>query len=140
MQMYTNTHGDMIVLAKGELLMESLKERANTQHYPSAFVSGLGAAAWATIGVYDPSIKDYHWKTYNEPLEILSLQGTLSWIDEKPFWHIHGSFSNKTFQSFGGHIKDLEISVTGEIFITPLNTPLTRNYDDATGIKLLSDQ
>lgn len=137
--MYTNTHGDMVVLAKGEKLMESLEQHANTQHYPSAFLSGLGAAAWATIGIYDPGLKDYSWKTYKEPLEILSLQGNLAWVNEKPFWHLHGSFSNKAFQTFGGHIKDLEISATGELLIIPLNTPLTRNFDDETGIKLLSD-
>ncbi|HEX7259819.1 MAG TPA: PPC domain-containing DNA-binding protein [Candidatus Saccharimonadia bacterium] len=140
MQHYPSPALDLVVLVKGEHLFECLERYAASVKYPSAWLSGIGAASSATIGAYDPAIKGYHWETFKEPLEILSLQGNLSWVDGKPFWHIHGSFAGHNYQSIGGHIKALEISVTAELTITPHPTSLTRTFDEETGIKLLRKQ
>ncbi|MDB5163663.1 MAG: hypothetical protein JWS12_280 [Candidatus Saccharibacteria bacterium] len=100
---------------------------------------GLGAARWAEIGTYNLETKDYKWQKLDGPLEIISLQGNVAWEGDEPVLHIHGTFSDDKLQTYGGHIKELEISATCEIFMHHWwgEDRLTRLPDDETGLKLL---
>jgi len=138
MQQFDHTNTHLLVLAKSEELIENLDTFALKQKPKSAWLCGLGGSQKLTLGFYDPQKREYEWTEYHEPLEILSLQGNLSWIDGKPFWHIHGVFSGKDDKAIGGHVKELQVGLTGELFITPMPTPLTRLFDDETGLKLLA--
>src|SRR5690606_34504988 len=99
--------------------------------------SGLGGAGSVTLSFYDLTKKAYVDTQLDEPLEILSLQGNLAWIDDVPFWHVHGVFGRSDYSSIGGHVKKLKIALTGELLIVPLKTVMTRTYDETTGLKLL---
>jgi len=128
----------LLILERGEELQESLQTFAlGSSGLESAWLTGLGGAMSATLGFYDFTAKSYIWKTFDEPLEIVSLTGNLSFVDGKPFWHIHGVFSDKNFATVGGHVKELTIGLTGELYITPLVVPLSRHGDDTTGLKLI---
>lgn len=141
MKKHENTGGDVLVLQRGEELIEMLETYATNSNVAGAWLqSGLGGAAGATLSFYDLETRSYIDKTFNEPLEILSLEGNLAWVDETPFWHVHGTFGTRDHQSIGGHVKQLHIALTGELFITPLETTLTRTYDKTTGLKLLETQ
>jgi uncharacterized protein len=139
MKLFITPPNELLVLAKGEQLMDSLMQYAIKAQHKSAWLQGIGAASSATVGAYNYKTKGYDWKIYNEPLELLSLQGNLSWVDQKPFWHIHAILSTTSFQAVGGHLKELEIGVTAELLITPLASSLTRALDHETGIKLLHE-
>lgn len=130
----------LLILEKGEELHRSLFEFASEQMLTSAWLAGIGGASSVTLGFYDPSARQYEWKTYSEPLEIVSLTGNLSVVDNEPFWHVHGVFSGKDFTAISGHVKELTIGLTGELHITPLATPITRSYDDTTGLKLICEK
>lgn len=128
----------LLILERGEELQESLQTFAlGSSELESAWLTGLGGAMSATLGFYDFTAKSYVWKTFDEPLEIVSLTGNLSFVDGKPFWHIHGVFSDKNFATVGGHVKELTIGLTGELYITPLSMSLNRQGDDTTGLKLI---
>jgi len=128
----------LLILERGEELQESLQTFAlGSSGLESAWLTGLGGAMSATLGFYDFTAKSYVWKTFDEPLEIVSLTGNLSFVDGKPFWHIHGVFSDKNFATVGGHVKELTIGLTGELYITPLSMSLNRQGDDTTGLKLI---
>jgi len=127
----------ILILERGEELHASLTECAKTTGLKSAWLSGLGGAMRATLGFYDIETKSYAWKDYAEPLEILSLSGNLSLVDDAPFWHIHGVFSRRDSIALGGHIKEMVIGLTGELRITPISTDMRRTLDDETGLKLL---
>lgn len=137
MQQFANEHTQIIVLEKGEDLHTTLQALALSSGWSSAWVQGLGGAALITLGFFDPVKKEYQWKTVTGQHEILGLQGNLAWVDGKPFWHIHGTFSGPDFTVIGGHVRDLLVGLTCEVAITPLETPLTRVFDDDTGLKLL---
>jgi predicted DNA-binding protein with PD1-like motif len=128
----------VLVLKRGEELMESLDTFTHKTGLASAWLSGVGGAAKATIGFYDIETKTYQWKEHDEPLEIISLTGNLAIVDGQPFWHIHGVFSGSNLQAIGGHVRSLIISLTGELHITPLAVPLQRTFDETTGLKLIA--
>lgn len=138
MKEFTNEHSDLIVLKIGEELHEMLGNYAREHELKSAWVEGLGSASDMTLGYYKLGEKQYSWKDFSDAHEILSLQGNLAWIDDEPVWHIHGVFGNDNFNTVGGHVKELTVGPTCELHITPFDAPLTRIFDDETGLKLLS--
>lgn len=127
----------LLVLERGEELHESLARFASENNLTAAWLAGIGGASSVELGFYDLALRDYSWRTLDETLEIVSLTGNLSIVDGKPFWHIHGVFSNKDYQALGGHVRSMTVGLTCELHITPLNIALTRNLDSTTGLKLL---
>lgn len=141
MKKYRNPHGDVLVLKRGEELMNTLKIDAQENNFASAWLqSGLGGAESVVLSFYDLNTKEYKDKTFNESLEIVSLQGNLSSVDGELFWHVHGTFGRRDYQTISGHVKELTIALTGELLIVPLETPLTRMYDETTGLQLLGNE
>lgn len=129
----------VLILERGEELIESLNNFAKAEQLTSGWLaSGVGGANQATLAFYDFEAKQYNYRDFEQGLEILSLQGNLSWVDDEPFWHVHAVLSGEDFKSIGGHVKSMTISLTGEILITKLDTHLTRLYDKTTGLKLLA--
>lgn len=130
-------NSQVLILQRGEELIESLNSFAAEQKLNSAWLSGLGGAGRVELGFYDLNKRDYDWQVYDGPLEILSLTGNLTIVDGQPFWHVHGVFSGTDFQAIGGHVRNMEVELTAELHITPLKTLLTRTFDDQTGLKLI---
>jgi len=127
----------LLVLERGEELHESLARFASENDLTAAWLAGIGGASSVELGFYDLALRDYSWRTLDETLEIVSLTGNLSIVDGKPFWHIHGVFSDKDYQALGGHVRSMTVGLTCELHITPLDIALTRNLDSTTGLKLL---
>ncbi len=133
----SGTH--LLVLSKGEELMEQLEAFAAAQGLVGGWVDIVGGASAATLGFYDPVARAYEWQEFTEPLEITGLHGDLAIVDGRPAWHIHGTFSRADFSVLGGHVKKCMIGLTGEVLLTPRARALTRVYDDETGLKLLAE-
>lgn len=128
----------IVRLEKGEELIATLTKLVEDEKIPTCWISGLGASSSAELGFYDIDKQEYNWQTFDEPMEILALSGNISWLDAKPNLHIHGSFSKKDFSSVGGHIKELVVNGTCEIFLHKWDSDsLTRSLDSAVGINLL---
>lgn len=139
MKAYSSGKDALIVLKKGETLMGVLNQYAKDYQLNGGWVNVIGGAGNVTLGYYDAIQKEYVWQEFNEFLEIIGLQGNLAWVDGEPFWHIHGTFSRKDFTTIAGHVKDCEISLTGEVYLRQHDRKLTRLYDDETGLKLLTE-
>lgn len=128
----------ILILEKNENLMTSLDSFFSK--YPqisSLWINGIGGANKVEISFFDPKNQEYTNKTFEEDIEILSLQGNLSFKDGNPHWHIHGVFSNKKYEVFGGHVQDISIGLTGEIFLTPFSQKLSRSLDKKTGVQTI---
>lgn len=140
MKRYPGTHSTTLVLQRGEELIATLTDYAKVQNLIGAWLqSGIGGAGKVTLSFYDLDKHEYIDRTFDEPLEILSLQGNLAWVDGEPFWHIHGVFGRRDYSTVGGHVKQLDIALTGELSITPREISLTRTFDNETGLKLLAE-
>ncbi len=139
MKCFTDTSTTTLVLRCGEELIATLTDYARAQNLTSAWLhAGVGGAGGATLAFYDLDKREYIDRTFDEPLEILSLQGNMTWVDGQPFWHVHGVFGRRDYSTVGGHVKRLDIALTGELLLMPTDTPLTRNHDEETGLKLIS--
>ncbi len=137
MDYQVSDQGEILVIPRGKEVLKELADYAAAHTLQGAWIQGIGGAERVTIGFYDIASKVYHWRTITEPLEILSLHGNLAWVDEKPVWHIHGTFSGADFQVIGGHVKELVVGLTCELLVVHTAQTFTRAHDDETGLQLL---
>ena len=138
MKYIQNGQNYLMRLEKGELLVENLNRLVEDEKIGGAWLSGLGAASWAELGYYDLEGQAYHWKKFEELMEITSIQGNVAWDGDKPVIHMHGTFSGQDMKAFGGHIRELEAGGTVEIFVQKFGQDkITRSQDEKTGLKLL---
>ena len=128
----------LIRLDKGEQLSESLERFARETKIEGAWVNGLGAALEVTLGFYDLDKKEYHWQQFDGLREIVSLTGNLAYDEDGQFvFHLHGILGDETFQTIGGHIKDLTAGATVELFVHRAYQSTKRKMDETVGLKTL---
>jgi predicted DNA-binding protein with PD1-like motif len=124
-------------LQKGQSLFPSLVEIAQTENWRAAHISGLGALSHLELGYYDLPTKTYLRKQFNDEYELLSMDGNLSMKDGEPFFHLHGVFSGRDFQAFGGHMFKAEVAVTCEVNIRLFSAEIERRPDSEVGLSLV---
>lgn len=129
--------GYTIRLERGEQIIQTLLEFCNKESVNSAYFNGIGAVGNAQLGFYHLERKEYSWQKFESPMEVVSLTGNISMVDNQPFLHIHTVLSDEKFQTIGGHLKEATVGATLELFLQITSTPLSRIFDDATGLKLL---
>lgn len=128
----------LIKLNKGERLSEAVAQFARETKIEGAWVNGIGAALEATLGFYDLDKQQYNWQTFSELQEIVSLNGNLAYDEQGTMvFHLHGVFSNRQFQTAGGHVKDLVAGATVELFIHRAYQPTKRKTDPSVGLQTL---
>lgn len=137
MRYYVDDQKYVVIFAKGEELTDSLRQFTQQTGVSSAWLQGLGAALEVEVGYYDLVSQKYQWQTFKGPIEITSLQGNIVQKDGEPVFHVHGTFADKAYNCFGGHVKKLVVAATCEVFVQKINHPLTRRHDDAVGLELL---
>jgi predicted DNA-binding protein with PD1-like motif len=124
-------------LERGETL-DDLKTALTNENIRSGVVVGIGACQWAELGFYDLKSKNYQWQKFDKPMEVLGITGNVSLKNGEVFLHLHGSFSDKDFKTVGGHVKNLEVAGTLEIFLHDwFADPISRKIDQDTGLNLL---
>lgn len=132
-------HNWLVRLEKDELLVENLTKLIKQENIQGAWLNGLGAALWAELGFYDLDAQEYQWKKLEELLEITSLQGNVSWLDNEPALHIHGTFGNRDMRVLGGHVRELAVGGTCEVLLQVWQDGgLSRSKDGQTGLNLLT--
>ena len=122
----------------GEELISELASFCTKEKIKAGTISGIGSSDNITISFYNLDTKQYEDVTIERRLEIVSLSGTIALLNNAPFAHIHGIFSDADMQPVSGHVKKLIVSATAEIILTKLNGELHREHDIKTGLNLLS--
>lgn len=131
--------GFFIKLARGERVLATLQGFCERRGIKGGFLWGLGAVKNAELGYYDLGKREYYFKTFPEDREVAAMQGNIALVEGKPFIHLHAVLSAMTdrLECVGAHLKEAEVAVTLEVYLTPFATPLAREYDESTGLKLL---
>lgn len=137
MKFQKDEHTFLLVLDKGEDIVEVLTQFAVEQNMKFGSISGIGACDKVTLNFYNLDTQKYEAREINEPLELTSLLGNISHIDDVPFAHLHGTFGTRDFQTLSGHLTKAIVSATAEIVITMTNLDINRTHDDETGLNLL---
>lgn len=108
------------------------KEKIN-----GGFFYGLGACTDPEISFYDLEKKKYILKKFKGDYEVLNVSGNIAKSGGETVIHQHVTLGRKNFEAIGGHLINMKIAGTLEIFLiyTP---PLKRSKDSTTGLNLLN--
>jgi len=131
--------GDTIAvrLDRGEEILSCMKEIALKESIQVAIVQGIGATDQVSFGLYNVEMKKYLSHTYEQPFEIISLEGNITRREEQPYLHLHIVLGDEAGNSFGGHLNMARIGGTAEIFIKILDGKIERKIDPMnTGLQV----
>ena len=128
----------LIRLDKGEQLHEALHKFVEETDIEGAWLNGLGGALGMTLGFYDLDQQDYQLKAFEGLFEIANLTGNIAFDEHgKPVFHIHGTFGDREYKTYSGHVKDLTAAATVELFIHRAYQPTKRKTDPDVGLPTL---
>ena len=126
----------MLRIDLGEDIVESLKKLCEDEQILLGRVEAIGATDHAVIGVYDLAKKEYYPETIDEFMEIASLNGSVTAMDGKPYIHLHATLADQHHVIHGGHVLEMRVGATCEMFVTVLEGEVKRRKDEGLGINL----
>ena len=131
---FGNTY--MVRIDLGEDIVESLKKLCEDEHIRLGCVEAIGATDHGVIGVYDLVKKEYYPEKTDAFMEITSLNGNITTMDGKPYIHLHATLADQHHVIHGGHVLELRVGATCEMFVTVLDGEVNRQKDEGLGINL----
>ena len=126
----------MVRIDLGEDIVESLKKLCEDEQIRLGRVEAIGATDHAVIGVYDLAEKEYYPEKIDGFMEIASLNGSITAMDGKPYIHLHTVLADQQHVIHGGHVLEMRVGATCEMFVTVLEGEVTRQKEEAIGINL----
>lgn len=131
--------GDTIVLClvRGEDVLASIRAVCNAERVRLAEISALGAADYAEVGVYHLAEKRFLPRTLEGEMEICALTGSVTRRGTELYLHLHGSLADADGNVYGGHVNEIRVSATAEIFIRLLPGEANRRLEEESGIFLM---
>ena len=119
-----------------EEIIESLKKLCEDEQIRLGRVEAIGATDHASVGVYDLEKKEYYPEKIDEFMEIASLNGNITAMDGKPYIHLHATLADRRHVIHGGHVLEMRVGATCEMFVTVFDGAVNRQKDEALGINL----
>ena len=126
-----------LIFYKGDEALSGLTDFAISHNIQDAHFTGIGAISGATLAWLDPANKIYHRIPVNEQVEVLSLMGDIASFNGKPIVHMHAVLGRSNGSPVGGHVFELNVNPTLEVFMTVNAAPLKKRPDDASGMKVI---
>lgn len=133
-QQFGNTY--MVRIDLDEEIIESLKKLCEDERICLGRVEAIGAANHAVLGVYDLQKKEYYPEEIHEFMEVISLNGNITAMNGKPYIHLHAALADQRHTVHGGHVLEMRVGATCEMFVTVLDGEVERQKDEALGINL----
>ena len=128
----------LIRLFKDEDLFSSLESFASAERLGAGMLKGIGALKDVELGFYHLESKTYDRRTFEGDFELLSLDGNLSHLNGRPFFHIHTVLGDQDFSCKGGHLFSAKVAVTTEMYFFPIAQNIERKMDNEIGLNLLA--
>ncbi len=126
----------LVRIDRGEDVVEKLLELVEKLQLKNGSISGIGASDNITVGLYSVDKKEYAKKTFTGEMEITSILGNISTMNDKPYVHMHIAFAGDDLVVHGGHLNQAIISGTCEIIINKIDEKVDRFRDEVTGINI----
>ena len=126
-----------VVFYRGDEALSGLTDFVIQHKIQDAHFTGIGAVNGATLAWLDPTEKIYHRIPVTEQAEILSLIGDITTFNGKPMVHMHAVLGKSNGTPIGGHVFELNVNPTLEIFMTVHTESLKRRPDDESGMKVI---
>ena len=126
----------VIRMDRGEEICGTLAAICEKEDVELAEVSALGAVDRAEMAIYDVPSKTFFRKTFEGPMEIGSLVGSVTRKDGKPYLHLHGVVCDSELAAHGGHIASMRVSATCEMIVRVFPGEVGRRMDEAIGLNV----
>jgi len=132
-------HGDRVQLRflSGEALVESLLPWLRREGIGYASVSGLGAVRHARVSYWNAVSRQYETHELTEQMEVTSLIGNVTLKDHAPFLHAHVNLGRSDLSVIGGHVNDLTVHPTLELWLGPEKDAVVRVLDEDSGLYVM---
>jgi len=126
-----------VVFYRGDEALSGLTDFALKYGVGDAHFTGIGAVRSATVAWLDAPNKVYHRISVPEQVEVLSLIGDVATYNGKPVVHMHAVLGHSDGSTTGGHVFELNVNPTLEVFVTVNSVSLKKRPDDASGMKVI---
>jgi len=124
------TKNYVLVFATGDELRTGLTEFAKKYAVKSAHYSAIGDASTVTVGWYDEQKKMFKVIPINEAAEVTNLTGNIAIYNGQPVAHSHVNVATSDGIVHGGHLLELVVGPTLEVFITVEPVGLYKKFDE----------
>ena len=121
---------------RGEEILACLTALCEKEGIHLATVEALGAVDHAVLCVYDVPTKSFFRHTFDGPMEIGSLTGSVTTKEGKVYLHLHGTVCGSDLVAHGGHINELRVSATCEMFLHTREGTIERKMNDDIGLNM----
>ncbi len=138
MKTYSDGIVTVLILEKGEPILENLKRAAVDLSIQGAFLTGIGAVQDVSVGFFDKESKTYKENRFEGPVELLALNGNIAWEGENPVVHLHALMGYEDGSVVGGHLLEATVAVTLEIFVHKFGKRLDRARVEDLGLSLIA--
>jgi uncharacterized protein len=120
-------------LDPGEEVVSSIASFAEERGITAGFVLGIGSVDHVVLGFLDPEEKVYLKRTFDERMEVGSLNGNIGVEGDRPFVHLHASVSPRELLTYTGHVHEARVGVVIEAFVVAFPGKLKRAVDPKHG-------
>lgn len=129
-------HGDsyFVYLEKGESVVDKLIKFCKEHNILNGYITGIGAVNNIELGAYAVDAKKYIKKIFKDDHELITYQGNIMLLEDKPFIHAHITIGNHKMEIFGGHLFSMNVAVVGEFIIHKIDGKHKRTFDDEIGL------
>ena len=124
-------------LDPGDEILEKVLWLAAVEGIKLATVTGLGAVDNVTLGIFSPDTKQYKANMFHADFEIVSLTGTITTQNGRPYAHLHMAVGDLAGRCYGGHLNRAVVSATAEIILTVIPGEVERKPDPKIGLNLM---
>lgn len=135
----------LLVLEGGDELMAEVKAFAEREHLRAAEFTGIGAASSAKLAAFNPETREYAHIPDPGQAEIASLNGRVTLPEgadasdppaERQL-HVHCVLSHEDGSAVAGHVFELVIRPTCEVFVTESAEHVARGEDPHSGLPVI---
>ena len=136
----------LLVLERGDELMAEVKAFAERERLRAAEFTGIGAVASAKLAAFDPEDREYVDIPDPGQTELVSLNGRITLPkDADPAdppterqLHVHCVLSREDGSTLAGHVFELVIRPTCEVFVSESTANVARVEDPDSGLPVIS--
>jgi len=132
-------NGFFLVFKRGEEVISTLKSFCQDNGVHWAQFSGIGAVENVEIGYYDLAGRQYVFRQEQGPFEVANMDGNVTELNEEPLIHAHTVLArcDETLSCIGGHLRAATVALALEVCMWQITQPMSRNFDEETGLNLI---
>lgn len=133
-------NGFFLIFDRGEEVFTTLANFCRQTDIHWAQFSAIGAVENVEIGYYDLPNRQYVFRREAGPFEVANMDGNIAELNQEPLIHAHGVLSrcDETLACIGGHFRSAIVALTLEMCLWEVTQPLSREFDDDTGLNLIT--